>query len=165
MKVGGLRARDHIRLLYPLFVLIAAVFLLRLILAAADSPEWVVRLVSVTTTTGISILIAVALLHFRHSGGYANAVFASFLINIWAQLLIIGAISVSALFGTTNVYTYPEYSPAGLDPYRLRHILGHISAGMGFGTLEGAAAGCIFLWLLRMVLPVRREESNQQWPP
>jgi len=162
MKVGGLGLRDHVRLLAPHFVLIAGVFALRLIVAAADSPAWIIRLVSVTTMTGFCILLAVALLHFRHSAGYANVVLSVFLINLWAQSLIMAAIVVSVWTGTPNVYTYPEYSYSGHDPAHTKHLLGHLSGGVGLVTLEGAAVGSLFLALLRRFLPVRRRPAGER---
>jgi hypothetical protein len=124
-------------------------------MAAADTPMWLVRLISVTTTTSAAILLAVVLIHFRQAGGYANVVMASLFLNAWAQLLIMGAIAFTTLTGKINVYTYPEYSPVGYDPNHMKHLLGHLSGGVGLGTLEGSAGGCILLWLLRVVIPVR----------
>jgi hypothetical protein len=124
-------------------------------MAAADTPMWLVRLVSVTTTTSAAILLAVVLIHFRRAGGYANVVMASLLLNTWAQLLIMGAIGFTILTGKINVYTYPEYSPVGYDPSHMKHLLGHLSGGVGLGTLEGSAGGCILLWLLRALIPLR----------
>jgi len=161
MKAGGHGLREQIRLLWPLFVLIAAVFFLRLIIAAAGTPGWIVRLVSVTVTTSVAILLAVALIHFRQAGGYAKVVVASFLLNAWAQLLIMGAILFTGITGIHNVYTYPEYASVGPDPNQIRHLLGHLSGGVGLGTLEGAAEGCIVLWLLRMLLPVQTRNHNR----
>lgn len=158
MKVGGQGLRDQIRLLWPLFVLIAAVFFLRLIIAAAETPGWIVRLVSVTVTTSAATLLAVALIHFRQAGGYANVVVVSFLLNAWAQLLIMAAILFTGITGIHNVYTYPEYSAVGSDPNQIRHLLGHLAGGIGLGTLEGAAEGCIVFWLLRTLLPVQARD-------
>ena len=143
MKVGGQGLRDQIRSLWQLFVLIAAVFSLRLIMAAAGTPAWIVRLVSVTVTTSAAILLAVALVHFRQAGGYARVVVVSFLLNAWAQILIMGAILFTGVTGIQNVYTYPEYALVGPDPNQIRHLLGHLSGGLGLGTLEGAAEGCM----------------------
>jgi hypothetical protein len=157
MRIGGHGFREHLRLLSPLFALIAAVFFLRLIMAAADTPAWIVRIVSVTTTTSAAILLAVVLIHVRQAGGYANVVMASLLINSWAQLLIIGAIVFTVLTGVRNIYTYPEYSIVPYDPNHTRHILGHLSGGVGVGTLEGSAGGCLLLWLLRTFAPVRQK--------
>jgi len=40
------------------------------------------------------------------------------------------------------------------------HIHGHLTFGVGVGTLLGAAEGCLLLWLLRRLVPAAR--TNQQ---
>jgi hypothetical protein len=150
MKIGGHGLREHIRLLLPLFGLIAAVWLLRLIMDLAGTPPALVRIVSVTVAGSASILLAVLLIHFKRFGGYPNIVAATFLLEFWSQLLICSAIAFSALTGTTNVYSAPEYSHT-TSP--LTHIIGHITFGLGMGTLFGAAMGCLLLWLLRHIVP------------
>jgi hypothetical protein len=151
MRIGGHRVRDHIRLLAPLFGLIAAVWVLRMIVAEAGSPSYIILIVSVTTTTAFSMLLAVLLIHFRRFGGYANVVVASFLLNVWAQILISGAISFAMLTGTENIYTAPAFDLSGGDGSKLSHLYGHLTFEIALGTLEGAAVGCLLLWLLRML--------------
>jgi hypothetical protein len=157
MKIGSHGLREHIRFLMPLFGLIAAVWLLRLILDKAGTPPSVVRMASVTVAGSASILLAVLLIHFKAFGGYANVVAAAFLLELWSQLLICGAISFSVLTGTENIYTAPEYSPAS---GQLAHIVGHLTFGLGFGTLFGAGMGCLLLWLLRRIVPAARGKAH-----
>ena len=151
MKIGSHGLREHIHLLMPLFGLIAAVWLLRMVMDMAGTPPTLVRMVSVTVATAASILLAVLVIHFKAFGSYASVVAAVFLLELWSQLLICGAIAFSAVTGTTNIYTAPEYSPPS-GP--VGHIIGHLTAGVGFGTLLGAAMGCLLLWMLRRIVPV-----------
>jgi len=157
MKIGGHGLREHIHLLMPLFGLIAAVWLLRMVLDKAGTPPAIVRMVSVTVAGAASVLLAVLLIHFKAFGSYANVVAATFLLELWEQLLICGAIAFSALTGTANIYAAPEYSfhypPAA-------HIVGHLTGALGFGTLFGAAMGCLLLWTLRRIVPVGTGKSQ-----
>jgi hypothetical protein len=157
MKIGSHGLRDHIRLLMPLFGLIAAVWLLRLVLDKAGTPPSLVRLASVTVAGSASILLAVLLIHFKAFGGYGNVAAAAFLLEFWSQLLICGAIAFSSLTGTTNIYTAPEYSPRS---GQLAHIIGHITFGLGLGTLFGAGMGCLLLWLLRRIVPAATGKTH-----
>ena len=150
MKIGGHGLREHVRLLMPLFGLITAVWLLRLVMDLAGTPPAVVRFVSVTVAGSASILLAALLIHFKRFGSYPNIVVATFILEVWSQLLICSAIAFSALTGTTNIYSAPEYSH-GSTP--LTHIIGHITFGVGMGTLFGSAMGCLLLWLLRHIVP------------
>jgi hypothetical protein len=54
MTGGRLGLRDHVRLLAPLFALIAAVWALRLVLDASGAPKGLVRLSSVTVAGAVS---------------------------------------------------------------------------------------------------------------
>ncbi|HKS96533.1 MAG TPA: hypothetical protein VJV74_10420 [Terriglobia bacterium] len=151
MNLFGHRLSDYLRLLAPLFGLIAAVWALRLVLDAAGASPHVVRLASVTLTGAVSILLAVLLIRARRLGGYANVVIAVVLLVLWEQMLIASAIAFSALSHTENVYSAPEFTPGHMS--QAAHILGHLTFGVGFGVLFGSAVGCLFLLLLRKLLP------------
>lgn len=157
MRIGDHSLREQLRLLLPLFGLIAAVWLLRLILDKAGTPPALVRMISVTVAGAASILLAVLLIHFKSFGSYANVVAAAFLLECWSQFLICSAIAFSVLTGTANIYTAPEYSPRS---GQLAHIIGHLTFGLGLGTLCGAAMGCLLLWLLRHIVPAARGKTH-----
>ena len=166
MKVNGYGIRAHFRLLAPLLALLAVAWGLRLGLSACGSPHWCSRVVSVTGATAGCVLLAAVFIHFRRFGGYANVVVSSLLLNLWAQLLIIGAIVFAVATGTENVYTAPEFqlpqfAQPYVDPYHLRHIYGHLTFGIGLGTLSGAAVGCLMLWLLRALLPMHQKQASE----
>jgi len=151
MKLFGYRLSDYLRLLAPLFGLIAAVWALRLVVDAAGASPGVVRLVSVTLATTASVLLAVVLIHTRRFGGYPNVVIAVGLLVLCAQVLIVVAIAFSTLTHTQNVYSAPEFTPQHLS--QAGHIAGHLTFGVGFSVLIGSAVGCLFLWLLKKLLP------------
>jgi hypothetical protein len=155
MKIGGRGLRDHIRLLAPLFGLITFVWAIRWGLDAAGSSHALVRAFSVTGATSLAILIAVWLIHTRAFGSYPNVVVASLLLVVWEQMIIVVAIVISVLTKTENVFTEPEFSIAPDDPYHLKHIVGHLTFGIGASMLFGAATGCLMLWLLRALVPAR----------
>lgn len=154
MNICGYGLRDHIKLLSPMFGLIAVVWLLRWVLDAAGAPHQLVLAISVTAITSLSILVAVGLMHFRRFGSYLNVIVASFLLVAWGQLLIIVAVAFAAVTGIDNIFTAPEFSRVADDRY-LRNIFGHLTFGIGAGTLFGAATGCLLLWLLRKLVPAR----------
>lgn len=159
MKVCGHGLRDHVRLLMPLFGLIAFVWALRWALDAAGAPSGVVRAISVTGATSLAILIAVWLIHTRGFGSYPNVVIASLLLVVFEQALIIGAIAFSVITKTENIFTKPEYSTPN-DPNHVRHILGQLTFGVGAGMLLGTATGCLMLWLLKKLVPPRARSAR-----
>ena len=153
MRIGEHPVREHVRLLAPALVLVAGVWLLRLIIGAAGTPISLTKIVSVTVATTMSVLLTVILIHARRFGGYTNVVVASLLINLWSQLLIILSIVFSIVTRIENVYTAPEFSLPGTYENQWAHIHGHLTFGVGVGSLVGAAEGCLLLWLLRRLLP------------
>ena len=158
MNICGRGLRDHIRLLAPLFGLITLVWALRWGLDAAGVSHGMVRVFSVTVATSLAILISVWLIHTQKFGSYPNVVVASLLLVIYEQVVIVIAIVYSVISKTENVFTEPEFSIAAEDPYHLRHIVGHLTFGIGAGMLFGAATGCLMLWLLRTLVPARARE-------
>ena len=158
MNINGHGLRDHIRLGGPLFGVIAAVWALRLILAAAGAPRGLVLMASITIAHAFCILIVVVLIHVRRFGGYANVVAASFLFTAWSNLLVSAAIAVTALTGKVNIYSAPEFSAHTMTP--VKHIIGHLTFGIGFGTIIGAAMGCLLLWMLRR-LPADHAQAKR----
>lgn len=150
MKISGKDLQDYLRLLAPLFGLIAAVWALRLVMNAVDAPSVLVRACSVTVVASVSVLLAAALVHFKQFGSYANLVAAVFLLVFWEQFLISSAVAFNILTGIQNVYSATEFA-RGMTP--LHHLAGHLTFGLGFGTLSGSAVGCLLLWLLRTFVP------------
>ena len=158
MNVCGRSIRDHIRMLAPLFGLITIVWALRWGLDQAGFSHGLVRAFSVTGATSLAILIAVWLIHRRGFGSYPNVVVASLLLVVFSQLIIVVAIAFSVMTKTENVFTEPEFSIVGDDPFHVRHIIGHMTFGVGAGMLFGAATGCLMLWLLRTLVPTRARQ-------
>ena len=150
MRLHGRTFQDHVRLLWPLFGFIAAVWALRMVLGFEGVPKWVLHWVSVTLATTVAIFLAVLLIYARRFGGYVNVVFSVFLLGVWEQLLISGAVTFAALTGTRNIYSAPEYAPLETP---LRNVLAHLTFGIGFVTLFGSAVGCALYFLLSRIMP------------
>jgi hypothetical protein len=161
MKVGGHRMREHARLLAPLFGLIFAIWLLRLVVGSMDASPRILTVLSVTGATSLSMLLAAALIHFRQFGSYPNVVVSSFLLALFAQALIIGAVVVAVITGTENIFTAPQFSVPN-DPHHIKHIVGQLTFGIGSGTLLGSATGCLILFLLRILVPVRCKPAEME---
>lgn len=155
MRIGEHGLIDHLRLLRPMFVFIAAVWLLRIFLDLAGASGTLVNAASVTGAAALAVLISVLLIHVKRFGSYASVVLVSFLNVVWGQVLVVLAIAFSVLTHTENIFTAPEYSMPAQDPYHLHHILGHLTLVLGAGTLFGAAVGCFLLWVLRVLVPTR----------
>jgi hypothetical protein len=161
MRIGGHPLRQHLKLLAPLFALLAGVWVLRWIIGCLDAPGWLFHLVSLTVFAPVAVLLAVLMLHVRRFGGYASVVVCSLLLNAWTESLIVLAILIAAMTGVSNIYTAPMYSPPAIGPHHLRHIRGHLTYGIGISTLAGAAMGSLLLFLLRKLAPMEPDPSDR----
>jgi hypothetical protein len=146
MKIAGHTPGDYLRLLAPLFALMAAVWALRMVLYAAGLGPMVLHVVSVTLAGRVSVLLAVLMIQHRRFGSYTSVIASVFLLLCWEQFIISVAIVFSMITGVMTVYSAPEFtlgaSPAG-------NLASHWLIGLGSGTLLGAAMGCLLLWMVR----------------
>jgi hypothetical protein len=157
VTICGHRLREHVRFLAPLIIVIAAVWLLRILTDVAGAPRGVVRFFSLTVTSALCVLVAAAMIHRSRFGSYPNVVAASVLLVAWEQILIVLAILFAGVTHTSNIFTAPEYSN-GLS--QSRHIIGQLTFGVGLGVIYGAAMGCLLLWILNTMLPPSQQSRK-----
>ena len=142
--------KQLVRLLGPLFGVIFAVWFLRLVLAAAGAPGWLITPFSITGIIPVSTLLAVLLIHVKRAGGYAQVVLASVLLAAVGQLLISLAIAFTMVTGVENVFSAPGFTPS--HSTHLEHLCAHLLGIILFSAL-GSIVGCFFLWLVRVLMP------------
>ena len=90
------------------------------------------------------------LVYFKRFGGYLSVITCAVLIEAWAQLLISLAIAFTILTDVPTVYTAPPFS-GRMTP--LQNMFSHVTFSLSFGSLFGAAMGCVLLWILRVLVP------------
>jgi hypothetical protein len=146
MKIDGHTSRDYLRLLAPLFALMAAVWALRMVVYAAGAAPVVLHIVSVTLAGRISVLLVVLMIQHRHFGSYVSVIASVFVLICWEQFIISAAIVFSMATGIVTVYSAPEFT-FGAGP--AANLASHLLIGLGSGTLLGAAMGCLLFWMLR----------------
>jgi hypothetical protein len=161
MRISGRTFSEHIRLLTPLFGIITAVFALRLLLGFVNVPGWLLVTVSISVIVPICIVLMTVLVHFRRFGGYGNIILSTFMLVVWSQLLIVAGILFSVTTGIENIYTYPEFSIGGEDPYHIRHITGHLTFGVGIETVFGSILSSILLYMLRRTSPRKTNRTQE----
>lgn len=146
MRIGERSFGEHFRLLVPLLIFIAAVGILRLIFYELLGFSWIVRVMSVTVATAVSVLLATFLIYRKRFGGYANVLVSTFLLVSWGHIFTVLMILLAIWSGGHNVFTAPEYS----HPLtHAQHIIGHLTFGIGIGNLIGGGLACLFFLLLK----------------
>lgn len=153
MIISGHSLTAHIRLLTPLFGVITAVWILRFVAGTLEgAPGWLITPLSMSLVVPVCIILATLLIHSRRFGGYTSVVLSSILLVVWGQVLVVIAILVTVLTGYENIYTVPEFSIPD-DPGHTRHILGHLTFGIGLESLVGSLMGSLILFMLRRTTP------------
>lgn len=157
MKVNGRTLSEHLRLLKPFFWVLALVWALRYVVALAGGPTWLVRSFSLIFLAPILIAVMVLVVHIRRFGGYSNVIVATFLLTFFVHLLIASGILLTETMGIERVMR-PSVRHA---PPTLTHAIGHLTFGLGMGTILGAALASILLFVLRMVVPKDRSRQYE----
>lgn len=152
MKIEGHTLREYLRLTSPAFGLVLAVWLLRLVLAAAGVPINIVRLFSVSVASAVAMVMAVLLLHLHRSGGYLSAFVCSYILEIWTQLLVVAAIAFTILTGISNIFSEPEFTPRSGN--QVHHILSHLFFGVVVGAVFSVIISSTMLWIFRRLIPM-----------
>lgn len=155
MKIQGYTLREYWQLAAPLFALILIVMLLRLIVGFLHAPGWVVKVLSLNGASSLAAVIAILLMHVRKFGSYQHVFIVTFMLIVFREILIIAAILFTVLTGIDTIFAAPEFSLPKDDPHHIRHIVGHLTFGIGGGTLLGGAMSCLLLFLLRRIVPPR----------
>jgi hypothetical protein len=153
MNIEGHSLREYLHLTFPAFGLILAVWMLRLVLAAAGAPLNIVRLFSVSVASAVAMVLAVLLLHLHHAGGYLGAFVCSYVLGIWAQLLLVSAIIFTIVSGIPTIYSAPEFTPPAWSQWR--HVLSHLFFGFVVGAVFSFVLSALLLWMFRRLVPVK----------
>jgi len=161
MRIEGHGFPERVRLLAPLFGLIAAVWALRMVVFMAGAPARspLLHVISVTVTSTLAILLAVLMIHHRRFGSYTSVVAAVALLIGWEELLVSAAVAFTAVTGVVNVYSAPEYS-FGQTPWH--HVASQLTLILGSRIILGSAMGCLLLWMLRRVDPLEGQKAQDQ---
>lgn len=153
MRISGRSLGEHFRLSLPYIGIVSTVWALRFLTDALGAPLAAVQVISVTVSVGICLILLVVQIHLRRFGGYGSVFLFSLILNAWAQILICSSVAFAWLTGTSNIFTVSKFLMSKTD--LPMHIYGQLTFALGYLTLVAAAAGCLTLFLLRLVLPQR----------
>jgi hypothetical protein len=138
----------------PILILIAAVWLVRLLASMAGVPVSGAKFLSVTGVVVIGALYYGWAIGQKGFGSFKQLYGLNLVQGIFSQTLVALAIVLAMVIGQDNIYTIPEFYPpsAGNDPMgmppdgkNLGHAIAHI-------VIAGAIAIPIIGWLLGSVV-------------
>ena len=113
--------------------------IVRLALSLSGAPNSTARWFSVTALVWIAVLYYAVRVHTRRFGSYKQLLVISALLNLAAQVIIVGGIILAIVTGTGNIFSAPEYAFGG-DGRTWLHVAAHV--------FIGTIAGSVVPWLI-----------------
>ena len=123
-RVFGKKWSEYIQFERWIFILIAAVWAVRLGLSLTGTSFSVIRWVSINIVLLVGLLYCSVAVHTSGFGSYKQLLALLFLQTAFAHLLIAAAIVLGIVTGTGNAYTAPEVF-GGSDGRTWLHVLAH----------------------------------------
>src|SRR4029078_9595333 len=99
MSIFGKRLSEYVDFCKPFLVLIPIVGIVRLALSLSGAPNSTARWFSVTAFVWIAVLYYAVRVHTRRFGSYKQLLVISALLNLAAQVIIIGGIVLAIVTG------------------------------------------------------------------
>jgi len=146
----------------PVLLLIAAVWLLRLVLSMAGVPVSGARFVSVSAVVLLGALYYGWAVGQKGFGSFKQLYGLNLIQGLFSQALIALAIVLAMMIGQDNIYTIPEFYPpsAGNDPLGLPPDGKNLGHAIAHVVVAGAIVIPIIGWLLgSLVLLATRKKA------
>ena len=155
MKMMGKSLSEYFAFQRVIMVLILIVGIARLALSLAGFPTSTVKWISLTALALVGIVYCAVKVPRTNFGGYKHLLPLYLMQAGVANLIIAGGIALSAITGTPNIYSAPEYSGVA-NPWL--HALGHLIDGFVVGPLLGWVIGAPIMFVARKVWPAKTAE-------
>src|SRR5262249_5187961 len=138
-----------------IMILILAVGFTRLLLSLAGVSDSIAKWFSLTALAVVGIFYCAVQVPRTGFGGYKHLLPLYWMQAATGNLIIAGGIALSAITGTENIFSRPEYSgPMASNPWL--HAAGHLADGFIIGPLIGWLLGAIIMFV---VLKVSRPKA------
>jgi hypothetical protein len=148
MKIIGKSISEYFAFQRVIISLILIVGFVRLGLSLAGFPTSTVKWISLTALALVGIVYCAIEVPRTGFGGYKHLLPLYLMQAGVANLIIAGGIALSAVTGTQNIYSAPEYSGV-TNPWL--HALGHLINGFIVGPLLGFIIGAPIMFVARKV--------------
>ena len=131
---------------------IVVVFVVRLALSLAGTPNATARWFSVTVVLLLGTLYYGVAVHTRGFGSYRQLYPLSLFQSLLGEGLVALAIALGIVTGQDNIYTAPEYS-GGIDGKNWQHVFAHVVVAAVVLPLVSWAVSSLVLLVTRKVAP------------
>jgi hypothetical protein len=138
----GKKFSEYVRFDSWILILVALVFVVRLVLPMAGVQISQARWVSINVVLLVGLLFCSVAVHVTRFGSYKQLLGLLFVQNAFAHILIACGIMLGIVTGKANIYTAPEFF-GGSNGATWSHVLAHIL---------GAILVPVIVWLFGSVI-------------
>jgi hypothetical protein len=143
----GKRLSDYIAFCGPFLLLILATGIVRLALSLGGAPNATAKWFSMSALVWIGVLYYSIRVHTTGFGSYKHLLVICTLQNLVAQAIALFGILLAIFTGTDNIFSAPEYSFGGGNPWF--HAAAHALIGTTVGSLMPWLIGSVILFVTK----------------
>ena len=149
MTIFGKPLSEYISFAALFLILVPLVGIIRLGLSLQGMPNSTVRWFSMTVVAFIGVLYFAIRVHTSGFGSYKQLLVLVALQNLVSQVISIVGILISIITGMGNIFSAPEFSFGGGNPWL--HLAAHVFIGTTAGSLFPWLIGSLILFITRKV--------------
>jgi hypothetical protein len=146
MTIFGKPLSEYVQFSKLFVVLVPIVGIVRLALSLSGESNSMVKWISVTVFVWIGVVYYSVRVHTARFGGYQQLLVICAILNVLGQVVIVAGIVLSALTGTANIYSAPEYGGT-LNPWI--HAGLHLVVATTLGSLVPWLLGSLILFVTK----------------
>ena len=151
MTIFGKPLAEYVAFAKLFLILIPLVGLLRLGLSLEGMPNSTVQWFSMTALGFIGMVYFAIRVHTTGFGSYKQLLVIVAMQNLMAQIVAIIGILLAIVTGVGNIFSAPEFSFGGQNPWL--HLAAHVFIGTTVGSLVPWAIGSLILAVTRKMSP------------
>ena|SRR6185369_13869159 len=151
MTIFGKPLAEYVAFAKLFLILIPLVGLLRLGLSLEGMPNSTVQWFSMTALGFIGMVYFAIRVHTTGFGSYKQLLVIVAMQNLLAQIVAIIGILLAIVTGVGNIFSAPEFSFGGQNPWL--HLAAHVFIGTTVGSLVPWAIGSLILAITRKMSP------------
>jgi hypothetical protein len=151
MTIFGKPLAEYVAFAKLFLILIPLVGLLRLGLSLEGMPNSTVQWFSMTALGFIGMVYFAIRVHTTGFGSYKQLLVIVAMQNLLAQTIAIIGILLAIVTGVGNIFSAPEFSFGGQNPWL--HLAAHVFIGTTVGSLVPWAIGSLILAVTRKMSP------------
>ena len=159
MRIFGKSLSDYVSYEKGFLILVLVVGLARLALSLLGVPNSTAKFLSLTVLYLLGMLYYSVRVATSGFGSYKQLLPVLALPVIVGSCIVVAGIILAILTGKDNIFSAPEFSPAG-NGKTWGHVVAHVIAGFVALPLLGWLIGSVILWVTKKTTSANKATAN-----